>query len=360
MVAAQTTARPDPLARVRRDVERSLLRTRNGLKLLSGVGRPTLGQSPKETVWSAGKVELWRYRSGKRTIRPPLFFVHSLVSRSYVFDLAPGNSFVEFMLNRGFDVFLVNWGEPDEEESTNTLETYCDEYLPELVQTVRTIAGTDTVTVFGYCFGGLLSLLYAAGHPGDPVSALAVMATPVHFREMGPMSSLLNHVEPDDLIDGTGNVPAEVILNSFRLIQPTGDLTSYANLWQHLWNDEFVTAHQTMTQWAKDHIPFPGACFKQTAQLFARDDCLAAGQVPLGGRTVDLRDITVPFVSIIGEKDHIVPPAAVGSLAEQVGSDDAEELRLPAGHVGLIVGRAAQKRNLGAMADWLERHSEGG
>lgn len=350
----------DLLARVRRDVDRSLLRSKNGLRLLSGVSQPTFGQSPKDTVWRAGKVEVWRYRSDHRSRRPPLLFVHSLVSRSYVFDLAPGNSFIEAMLDRGFDVFLIEWGSPDELEADNTLETYCDDYLPEIVDAVAGTAGADSVNMWGYCFGGLLSLLYVAGHGDGPVANLAVMATPIDFTKMGAMTAIMQEgkVNVEDLIDETGNVPADVLRNSFRLLQPTGDVTNYANLWQNLWNDEYVAAHQMMTTWSKDHIPFPGACMVQTSRLFARQNLLMKGEVPLGGRTVRLRDITVPFLNIVGEKDNIVPPESTGDLSAKVGSADVEELRLPAGHVGLIVGRSAHKKNIPAMADWLERHSE--
>lgn len=348
----------DVLGRIRRDVNRSLLRSRNGLKLLSGVTQPTLAQTPKDVVWSSGKVELWRYRSDERTVRPPLLFVHSLVSKSYVFDLAPGNSFVEAMLASGFDVFLIDWGTPDEMESGNTLETYCDDLLPELVDVVRDRADSDTVTMFGYCFGGLLATIYQAGHADGPVSSLAVMATPVDFDAMGTFSLLAGHVDPDALVDETGNVPANVMRHSFRLVQPTSDVTSYVNLWQNLWNDDFVDAHQTMTQWANDHIPFPGACMAQVTDLFARKNLFRSGRFPLGGRTVDLADITIPFLNILGEKDNIVPPASSEILTSLVGSASAEELRLPAGHVGLIVGRSAHRRNIPAMADWLLRQSE--
>jgi len=357
---AQTSVASDVLARVRRDVERSILRSRNGLKLLSGVGRPEVGQSPKDIVWQSGKAELWRYRSDVRSRRPPLLFVHSLVSRSYVFDLAPGNSFIEFMLNRGFDVYLTNWGEPDELESHYTLETYCDGFLPDMVAAVRSISGDDEVNMFGYCMGGLLSLLYAAGHVDGPVAALAVMATPGDFKVLGPMTSIFHTggADPADLLDETGNVPAEAVFNSFRLLAPTGDLAGYANLWQHLWKDDYVDAHQVMTRWAKDHVPFPGACMIQVAELFARDNRLAKGRVPLGDREVDLGDITIPFLNIIGENDHIVPCDSTSVLTALVGSSDVEELRLKAGHAGLIVGRTAHARHIPAMVDWLERHSE--
>lgn len=351
---------PDELvARIRRDTERNLLRVRNGLRHLAGVGTPALSRTPRETVWSSGKVELWRYHSDRRRIATPLLFVHSLVSRSYVFDLVPGNSVVETMRDRGFDVFLIDWGVPDELEAGNRLETYTDGYLPEIVAAITKLTGQPQVNMFGYCFGGVLSLLSVAGNPHMAVRSLAVQAVPVDYRFMGPMTSMMQEgrVEPGDLLDPTGNVPAEVMRNSFRVLKPTGDITGYVNLWQHLWDDDYVAAHQTMTQWANDHIPFPGAAFVQTGELFSRQNLLATGKVPLGGRTVDLADITVPFLNILGEKDHIVPPEAIGNLTELVGSDDVAELRLPAGHVGLVVGRTAQRTYLPAMAEWLERHS---
>jgi polyhydroxyalkanoate synthase len=81
------------LDRVRRDVERNALRARNGVKLAAGIGRPKLGLTPKELVWSSGHAQLWRYRSDHVSRRPPLLIVYSLVSKSYVLDLQPGNSF---------------------------------------------------------------------------------------------------------------------------------------------------------------------------------------------------------------------------------------------------------------------------
>jgi polyhydroxyalkanoate synthase len=347
--------------RLRRDLDRSVLRARNGLRHLSDVGRLEPGQSPKDVVWSSGRAELWRYRSDRRRLRPPLLLVHSLISRSYVFDLAPGSSFVEAMLDRGFDVFLTNWGETDELDAENALETYCDGYLPEMVEVAMRLTGARDVNIFGYCLGGVLALLYAAGHSDTPVvRSLAVMATPVAFSQLGPMATLLQEgrVDPGDLVDHTGNVPADIVYGAFRLLKPTSEMTAYADLWQNLWNDDYLEAHQGLRQWARDHVPFPGACFAQVGDLFVRNDLLAAGRVPLGGRTVDLADVTVPFLNIVGDKDHIIPVAASRDLTRLVGSADVEELCLPAGHVGLVVGGAAQERNIPAMAAWLERNSE--
>ena len=118
-----TTLSPRALIdRVRRDVERNALRARNGIRLTTGADRPAVGQTPKVVVWTRGRCQLWHYRNDEVRLRPPLLVVFSLVSRSYILDLSPGNSFVERLLAAGFDVYLLDWGVPDERDAHNTLE----------------------------------------------------------------------------------------------------------------------------------------------------------------------------------------------------------------------------------------------
>src|SRR5215213_4020825 len=138
------------LDRVRRDVERNALRARNGLKLAAGIDRPSLGQSPKDLVWSSGRCELWRYRNDNVTLSPPLLIVFSLVSRSYVLDLRPGNSFIEHLMSAGFDVFVIDFAPADERHADERLEDYADGYIPEAVRQTCLAAGTDSVNLFGY------------------------------------------------------------------------------------------------------------------------------------------------------------------------------------------------------------------
>jgi polyhydroxyalkanoate synthase subunit PhaC len=84
--------------RLRAEIERNARRARNGIKLAAGVDRPGVGLTPKDVIWRHGRTELWRYRNDDVRYRPPLLIVFSLVTRSYVLDLTPGNSFGERLL----------------------------------------------------------------------------------------------------------------------------------------------------------------------------------------------------------------------------------------------------------------------
>jgi polyhydroxyalkanoate synthase len=117
----------DLLQRLNRDVERSVLRARNGVRYVRGSHRPTLGATPKDVVWRSGKAELWRYKGGDRRYGPPVVIVHSLVSRSYILT-APGNSMVEYMTGADSRVH-ARLGGP-RLDADNDLERHVDWYLP--------------------------------------------------------------------------------------------------------------------------------------------------------------------------------------------------------------------------------------
>ena len=352
---------PDELRRrVDRDVRRAVQRGRNGLRYAAGTSRPAVGCSPKDVVWRRDKAQLWRYESDRRAYAPPVVVVHSLVSRSYVLDLHPDNSAVKKLLAEGLDMMLLDWGVADAVEACNTLETYADDYIPRAIEAACEAAGTDEVTVLGYCFGGVLSLLSCARHPELPVRNLVVMATPVDFDGMQAMTGFVRRgrLDTGELLDDTGNVPPEAVENAFRLLRPTAEASQYATLWQNLWNDEFVDGYQAMAQWTRDHVPFPGAAFEQTARGLIRQNGLVDGTLELGGERVDLGRIAVPFLNVMAEHDTIVPVQAARPVTGLVGSAEADELCLKAGHVGLVASRTAAKVTLPRIAEWVKAHSD--
>jgi polyhydroxyalkanoate synthase len=336
-------------------LETTTRRLRNTARYVLGIGEPELGQSPRHLVATRDRVKLWRYDRERGAGKPSVLLVMSLVTRPVVFDLQPGNSLIEQFNAAGFDVWMLDWDEPGPADSENTLETYCDDYIPWAVDRVAGVSESGAVTLFGYCLGGFLTLLAAAANPEMPLESLVVLATPV-APERGPAQLRPGRIAMS--FDETGNVPAEALRMAFVSLDPVQqEITSRVNLWQRMDSDEYVTAHRVMTNWGSDHIRFPGSTAKQLADTFGdgRNPVLD-GTFRLGGRPIDLESITVPFLSVVGEKDTMVPPEVSEPLLELVGSDDKSELRVPGGHVGLFVGRTAMKHCIPGMVDWITEH----
>jgi polyhydroxyalkanoate synthase len=349
------------VTRVNRDLERTVLRARNGIRYVRGSSKPRLGATPKETVWQRGKAQLWRYRGGRVRYGPPLLIVHSLVSRSYILDLRPGNSAVEFLLDFGFDVFMLDWGVPYERDADNSFATYVDEYLPRAVEAVRRETGCHEVTMAGYCLGGVIALLYAAGRADAAVRNLILMATPADFHAMGAMVAALREgrLDPDELLDETGNVPADVLYSGFFMLAPTTPIAQYATLLENLWNDEFVEGYQAMSQWSRDHVPFPGAAFREVVEKLIRENALMTGEMRVGGRTIAFSNTDANVLVAMAERDNVVPVAAAEPLTKVAGRPERrEELRLRGGHVTFGTGSVAFKHTLPSLAQWIAAHSD--
>ncbi len=351
---------PDLISRVNREVERSLLRARNGLRYVTSDAN--VGATPKDVVWRRDKAELWRYRSDV-PIRhdPPVLIVHSLVSRSYIFDLRPGGSTVEFLVDQGLDVFLLDFGIPDELDAENSLETYVDEYLPRAVAALLEETGADEVTLVGYCLGGVLAVLYSAGHEDAPVRNLMLWATPFDFSEMGVMVAAVREgrLDAEELIDQSGNVPADALYRGFFMQAPTKQIAQYATLLENLWNDEFVDGYQAMSQWAREQVPFPGAAFRQVVDEIVRRNVLMTGQMRLGGRLIHFENARGDILNAFAENDNVVPVSATEPGTQLVGDPSRrEELRLGGGHVTFATGRHAFKHTLPALAEWTVAHSD--
>lgn len=359
-MAADALRTPTELIeRIRRDVQRNAVRARNGIKVVAGAGRPETGLTPKNTVWEQDGAVAWRYRSDRVTQGPPLLIVYSLVSHSYILDLVPGNSFVEHLRDDGFDVFMVDWGIPGERESRNGLEDYAERYLPDIIDRVCDLTGSPDVALVGYCFGGLLSLMAAAADPTLPLASLTTIATPVDFTDAGVLTEALKRgdLSVSEALDDSGNVPPRVLLQYFRLMKPTAELAQYANLVDRLWDEDTVNAHQLLTGWATDHVPFPGRAARQVIEMLMRENALVNDTLRLNGRPVSLREVRVPYLNVVATRDHIVPPATARPALDLVGSEDKQELLLDAGHIGLAVGRKAHQNTIPKISEFLRARS---
>jgi polyhydroxyalkanoate synthase len=140
---------------------------------------------------------------------------------------------------------------------------------------------------------------------------------------------------------------------------PTKQVAQYATLLENLWNDEFVDGYQAMAQWSREQVPFPGAAFRQVIDELVRCNVLMSGRMRLGGRVIDLENVTANVLCAFAENDNVVPMRATEPGSRLVGDPARrEELRLGGGHVTFATGRHAFKHTLPALSEWIGAHSD--
>lgn len=359
---AKTADKADDLAlteRLRLEVERAVQRSLKGIELL-GAPPPEVGRTPKTVLHRRGTLELVHYHATADEIyRVPLLFVMAPTNKAYILDLAPGQSLIEFLLGRGYDVYLMDWNAPGDDERDLKIENYVMDFIPDCIRRVQQDSGERDVTLVGYCAGGMLSTIYAAQHDNGPLANLVCFTTPIDFSKMQLFRTMADprHFDVDRLVGRLGVVPGDFIAAGFDALRPASRAAGQLRLWDNLWNDQFVKGYRMMERWGNETLPLPGGYFRQTVEELLRGNALYKGTLRIGGRGVDLSRITVPLLHIVAQYDHIVPPACARPLIERVGSKDKEEVVLPGGHVSIAAGANAVKRMWPKLDAWLQERS---
>jgi polyhydroxyalkanoate synthase len=323
----------------------------------------TVGCSAKQTVWSCGKTTLYRYlpldgaarAPAGRAVRPVLV-CFALVNRPYVLDLQPDRSLVRRLLEAGLQLYLIDWGDPDDADRHVDLEEYIERHLGGSVRHILTTHAIDSLNLLGVCQGGVLSLCYTALH-ADDIANLITLTTPVDFHT--PDNLLTKWVRDIDtgLIQASGNVPGEMLNGLFLALMPLR-LTQhkYVRLLSADADQRAIEDFVRMEKWIFDSPPQAAAALAQFVRWFYQENRLIRGGLMIGSRHVDLKDIRQPLLNLYALEDHIVPPAASAVLGEYVGSRDYSACAIATGHIGMYVSRAAREEIPGRISSWLVRH----
>jgi polyhydroxyalkanoate synthase len=341
------------------EVDRLVQRGLKGIEYL-GSPAPVVGTTPKTLLLRRGTLGLYHYRPAADEIyRVPVLLLMATTNKAYIFDLAPGQSLVEFLLARGYDVYVMDWNAPTAAERGLRIDDYVLDFIPDCIRHVQKDSGEAELSLVGYCFGGVLSLLYAALHDSAAMKNLVCFTTPVDFSKMGLFRTMADPrlFDVDRLCDRNDVVPAELIVAGFDALRPAGRIANQVRLWDNMWNDEFVKGYRMMERWGAETLPLAAEYFRQIVKELMQGNALHEGTLRLGGRRVDLSRIEVPLLHVLAQHDHIVPLPCAQPLMQCVGSRDKQEIVLPGGHVSLIAGANAVRRMWPALDQWLQGRS---
>lgn len=330
-----------------------------GLQTLNEMGEIPVGTSEFDVVYTEDKLALHHFKPlVEETNSIPLLIVYALVNRPYMADLQAGRSLVEGLLKTGQDVYMIDWGYPDEGDRYLNLDDYINGYIDNVVDVIRARAGVDKINILGICQGGAFSICYTALHT-DKIKNLITTVTPVDFHtETDQLSHMVRKVDMGKVVETVGNVSGEMLNTTFLSLKPfrlTGQ--KYLDMVNIIQDEASALNFMRMEKWIFDSPDQAGEAYKEFISQFYQQNKLIKGEVKIGNDTVDLADITVPVLNIFAKDDHLVPPAASKALEQHVGTQDYTALEFPGGHIGIYVSGKAQKMIPPTVADWLAERS---
>ncbi|MEO9249039.1 alpha/beta fold hydrolase [Citricoccus nitrophenolicus] len=229
--------------------------------------------------------------AGTRRRHPvPVLLTFALINRPDIFDLRPGNSFVEFLLDEGYDVFLVDWGYADEEDAETGLDDFALEHIPRAVREVRRASGAEEITLIGWCIGAVLTGMYLSVTLDAPVRNWIPLTMPFDAANTTCESLLGNdEVDTDWLGQYGAFLPGSYVDTVNKLLKPAPNYVGTPlRLFRQVQDGTADrSSYQPMARWVADTPNFPMRAFRQWVTWVYKENRLARGRVRLRGQKVD-------------------------------------------------------------------------
>ena len=158
-------------------------------------------ETPHEVVYRTDDVRLlhycqvWNNESRIKYITP-LVIVYAPINSYHIMDIRRGRSIVEHFVTAGFDVYLVDWGRQLNNKSS--LSDYVN-YVHKSIEHVKKLTHSKQVSILGYSWGGVLSMIYASIRR-ENVKNLILQSAHVDFdKDSSILASWFRRLPLDDI-----------------------------------------------------------------------------------------------------------------------------------------------------------------
>ncbi|PLT29377.1 alpha/beta fold hydrolase [Peribacillus deserti] len=326
------------------------------LKAMNGP-LPEMGVTKRKAVWKKNKAVLWYYPPAEKKYRVPVFIIYSLINKPIILDLSPENSMIGSFVNEGFEVYLLDFGEPGYEDGGISISDYVSDYIQKGVRKALRHSSAKEITLYGTCLGGTLAAMYAA-IAKEPVKNLILSTTPIDFSDPPGFDQWTEairegEVDVDEWLDAMQIVPGFLVNKGLDFVTFPIHFSHYLTLLSRVEDPNYVDKWRRIDHWTKDHIPLTGASIKQMTNDFVKKNKLVKGSIKIKNKKASLKNIKANLLVIAAENDSLVPEKMVKPIMELVSSRDKTYRLLAGGHTSFSPGTFPP-----FLAEWLPERSD--
>ena len=291
------------------------------------VGR-NLAVTPGSVVFENELIQLIQYTPQTADVeKTPLLVVPPCINKYYLLDLGAGNSFVEYAVSRGHQVFLISWRSAVAEIQHLTWDDYLNLGVLRSIEVVRDIADVDRIHALGFCVGGTIlscaaGVLAARGE--NKLATITLLTTMVDFADTGEIGLLIdaNSVALREATIGMGGIlPGKELAFTF------GTLRANDLIWRYVVESYLKGATPDafdLLYWDSDSVSLPGPMYCwYTRNTYVENKIREPGATTQCGERIDLSKVKVPMFILASREDHIVPWQSAFRSKDLMGSQTA-------------------------------------
>jgi putative long chain acyl-CoA synthase len=331
--------------------------------------------APFEVLHEGDIYRLRRYHGtpdpGVAPIAAPLLLVPPLMVATEIYDIAPDVSAVAALGRMGVDVWCVDFGAPEREEGG--MARTLDDHVRSVSDAIEQIAAITKrpVHLAGYSQGGMFAYQAAAYRRSKDLASVITFGSPVDLHRALPRLSdqlterivggLQRAIDvPLKRIEG---LPGFFTSTGFKFLSARKEVGQLVEFIGKLHDRQALEKREAKRLFlgGAGFVAWPGPALRKFVDEIIVANRMSSGGFVIDGQTLTLADIHCPILYMFGDRDTMGRAAAVRGIRHAVPAvEEMYEVKLAAGHFGLVVGTTALTVTWPTVAQWLRHVSEGG
>jgi poly(3-hydroxyalkanoate) synthetase len=315
--------------------------------------------------------------AGVKPLDHTLYLSTPLINKPELFDLAEGKSVIEGLLREGYRVYMVDYGQPAQEDGQLGLDFYVKTVHDHCLDLITRLHPGDPVSAVGYCMGGALILPYLARRAEErlrdglamDVQKVCLMAAPVKFDDgasgQGAMRTYIrknyNPYIMEQLFSAV-NIPPQVIDQGINEIQPGVQYSVLMGFYERACQADTMKDAAPFLFWLTHGTRFPARThYEWLSKFFLGNElmkgtfCLPSRYPDLDGKPVNMNALKETGVSLFdyrGTRDPIAPPGSC--VASENWGQTGIAMEKDIGHI-FVVSKKLLAEFLYWVNDFLRR-----
>ena len=268
--------------------------------------------TPGKVVYQNDLMQLIQYAASTETVhKRPLVIVPPWINKYYVLDLQAKNSFIKWVVDQGYTVFVISWVNPRKDLAYKNFEDYMLEGPLAALDAVEKATGEREINLLGFCIGGILSvatLAFLAAKGDERVKAATFLATMVDLQDVGEVSVF---IDDDQLVAMEKHMADKGYLEGHHMAEMFSMMRENDLIWSFVVNNYLMGRDPIpfdLLYWNGDSTRLPATMLLYYLRnVYKRNLLMKPGGMSLAGEPIDISKIKVPTYVLATKDDHIAP-----------------------------------------------------
>ncbi len=301
-----------------------------------------IGVTPGKVVFRNDLIELLQYSpTTEKVAAEPVLITPAWIMKYYILDLSPHNSLVKYLVEQGKTVFIISWKNPGKEDKNVSFEDYVELGVMEAIRQVGKVCPKRRIHAVGYCIGGTLLSIAAAGmarDDDDRLQSISLFAAQTDFSEAGEITRFISPSQLsflEKLMWKQGYLGSANMGGAFSSLR-SSDLI-YAGIVDRYLLGKKAQLNDLMS-WNADGTRMPYRMHSEYLEQLYLHNQLATNKFTLGGRVISLSDVRAPMFVLGTETDHVAPWQSVYKIHQLTRNELTFALTSGGHNAGVVSG----------------------